>query len=130
MELGYVKEIGKKQHIDVKTNYAYTISEDKATKEQLIYVPKHSGNASVAYKYGNLGLFYQHLYNGKVSIIANELEGYDVANAGLWYSLKLPVTIKCRLGVTVNNIFNTYYENVALRPMPNRNIQSNLLLNF
>ena len=130
LELAYDKEIGSNHHIDFKANYAYTISEDKATQEQLIYVPEHSANASVAYTFRDFGLFYQHLYNGEVPIIAGELKGYNVANMGIWYSLKIPNTLKCRIGVTVNNLYNTYYENVALRPMPNRNIQSNLLLNF
>ncbi len=29
--------------------------------------------------------------------------------------------LQCQLGITLNNVFNAYYENIALRPMPNRN---------
>ncbi len=130
VEIGVKKALGKKQEIDFKTNYAYTVSEDKATDEQLIYVPFHRGNASLAYRFGKFGAFYQHLYNGPVSIIGGELDGYQVANAGVTYSLKTQGKLQCRLGLTINNVFNTYYENIALRPMPNRNVQTQLILNF
>ncbi|MDT7830278.1 TonB-dependent receptor [Pricia sp. S334] len=122
--------IQKKQALVVKANYAYTVSEDKATREQLIYVPFHRANASVAYNLSSVRLFYQHLYNGPVSIIGGQLAGYQVANAGITYSSKLGGRIQYEVGLTLNNVFNSYYENVALRPMPNRNIQTQLLLNF
>ncbi len=130
VELGFKRAIGKTQEIDVRTNYAYTVSEDKETGEQLIYVPFHRGNASLAYRLGDFSTFYQHLYNGAVRIIGGELEGYQVANAGITYNIKTDGKLQCRLGLTLNNIFNTYYENIALRPMPNRNIQTQFLLNF
>ena len=130
VEIGYQQSFGKKHEIDFRANYAYTVSEDRATSEQLIYVPFHSGNASVAYRFGNFGTFYQHLYNGAVRIIGGELEGFQVANAGVTYALKTSGKFQYRLGLTVNNVFNTYYENIAFRPMPNRNIQTQLVLNF
>ncbi len=129
-EFALTYPIQRKQNIEIKTNYAYTVSEDKATGQQLIYVPFHRANASIAYNRSPVSLFYQHLYNGPVSIIGGELEGYHVANVGITYSPKLPGKLQCQLGLTLNNTFNTYYENVALRPMPNRNIQTQLLLNF
>ncbi|MEM9647647.1 MAG: TonB-dependent receptor [Bacteroidota bacterium] len=130
VELGFKKSIREKHQIDFKTHYAYTVSEDKETGQQLIYVPFHRGNASVSYRFANFGLFYQHLYNGAVSIIGGELEGYQVANAGITYNLKTKGKLRSRLDLTLNNLFNTYYENIALRPMPNRNIQTQLVLNF
>ncbi len=130
VELGYKKTLGENQEIDFTTNYAYTVSEDTATGEQLIYVPFHRGNAALAYRFANFGAFYQHLYNGPVSIIGGELEGYQVANAGITFSPKLEGKLQYRLGVILNNVFNAYYENIALRPMPNRNIQTQLVLNF
>ena len=128
--LSFKQEIGKKQEIDVKTNYAYTVSEDKASGEQLIYVPFHRANASLAYRIGNFTTFYQHLYTGSVRIIGGQLEGYQIANAGVTYAFKTDGKLKGRMGVTLNNVFNEYYENIALRPMPNRNIQTQFLLNF
>ena len=130
VELGFKQAIGEKQEVDFKANYAYTVSEDNATGEQLIYVPFHRANASLAYRFGNITAFYQHLYNGEVRIIGGELEGYQVANAGFTYGFKTDSKLRGRLGLTLNNVFNAYYENIALRPMPNRNIQTQLVLNF
>jgi len=123
--------LGKNQELGIKTNYAYTVSEDKSTNEQLIYVPFHTANGSLEYRIADLNLFYQHLYNGSVSIVGGELKEYQVANLGVTYTADiLKKDLKYTIGVTVNNVFNTYYENVALRPMPNRNIQTQLILNF
>lgn len=123
--------LGKNQELGIKTNYAYTVSEDKSTNEQLIYVPFHTANGSLEYRIADLNLFYQHLYNGSVSIVGGELKEYQVANLGATYTADiLKKDLKYTIGVTVNNVFNTYYENVALRPMPNRNIQTQLILNF
>ncbi|MFD0797754.1 TonB-dependent receptor plug domain-containing protein [Maribacter chungangensis] len=129
-EVAFQKSIGENQLIRLNGNYAYTVSEDKASGVQLIYVPFHRANASIAYSIANLGVFYQHLYNGSVSIIGGELDGYQVANAGLSYTIPTKQKLEYRIGVTINNLFNTYYENIALRPMPNRNIQTQLILNF
>ncbi|SEC54062.1 iron complex outermembrane recepter protein [Maribacter dokdonensis] len=123
--------LGKNQELGIKTNYAYTVSEDKSTNEQLIYVPFHTANGSLEYRIADLNLFYQHLYNGSVSIVGGKLKEYQVANFGATYTADiLKKDLKYTIGVTVNNVFNTYYENVALRPMPNRNIQTQLILNF
>lgn len=130
VDLGVKKNILENQEIEFNANYSYTVSEDTATGQQLIYVPYHRGNASVAYRFETISLFYQHLYNGVVSIIGGELEGYQVANIGLTFTPKTKGAFGYRLGLTLNNAFNTYYENIAFRPMPNRNIQAQLLLNF
>ena len=123
-------EVAENQQLQLATNYAYTVSENRETNEQLIYVPYHRGNTSVAYHVGPFNAFYQHLYNGAVRIIGGELSAYQVANAGLNYTHQSVNNYKYTLGLTVNNVFNTYYENVALRPMPNRNIQTQLTLIF
>ncbi|MDE3740730.1 TonB-dependent receptor plug domain-containing protein [Maribacter polysaccharolyticus] len=128
-ELGLDYGISENQKIGFKSNYAYTVSEDKSTNEQLIYVPFHRANASLTYSLLNFNVFYQHLYNGPVSIIGGELDGYDVANIGITYTGTLE-KIQYTLGVNINNLYDTYYENIALRPMPNRNIQSQLIINF
>ena len=129
-EFALIYPIQKKQNLEVKANYAYTVSEDKANREQLIYVPFHRANASIAYNLSDISLFYQHLYNGPVSIIGGELESYQVANVGITYIPELQGKFRYRVGITLNNVFNSYYENVDLRPMPNRNIQIQLVLNF
>ena len=87
-ELAMSCSIQKKQHLELKANYAYTVSKDRATDEQLIYVPFHRANASMAYHRSAFGIFYQHLYNGPVAIIGGALEDYQVANIGFTYAPK------------------------------------------
>lgn len=129
--LEYENKIRRNQHINFTTNYGYTVSEDTSTNTQLIYVPFHQGNAALAYSVSGLRLFYQYLYTGSVSIIGGNLKEYQVSNMGLTYSgRKQKKSLKYTIGLTIHNLFNTYYENIALRPMPNRNIQTQLILNF
>ncbi|GGG47464.1 TonB-dependent receptor [Croceivirga lutea] len=129
-ELSYQYNFLTKHYLAFQSNYAYTVSEDKATNEQLIYVPFHRINGSIAYNYNTLGFFYQHLYNGSVQIIGGDLGSYQVANLGVHYQFKIRPRQQLKLGLTLNNVFNTYYENIAFRPMPNRNIQTQIQLNF
>ncbi|MRH99933.1 TonB-dependent receptor [Kriegella sp. EG-1] len=129
-EIGKKFPMGKKQTLAIQTNYAYTVSQDRETKTQLIYVPYHKANAGLSYAFTDLEFFYQYLYTGSVAIIGGELKAYQVSNVGLNYAPSGKTKLKLKIGITLNNLFNTYYENVALRPMPNRNIQTQLILNF
>lgn len=129
-EFAWALPLGKGQALDLKSRYAYTVSRDKQTAMQLIYVPYHRANATLAFRISNFDFFYQHLYNGKVAIIGGELEGYQVANLGCTHVFKKKGKPRYGIGFTLNNLFNAYYENVALRPMPNRNIQTRIQVNF
>jgi iron complex outermembrane receptor protein len=130
MSLELKKKLAKKHELSLTANYGYTVSEDAKKNEQLIYVPKHRTNASMAYSFGSLSFFYQHLYNGPVAIIGGGLDGYQVANSGISYEINPTSKIRCQIGLTLNNLYNAYYQNVALRPMPNRNLRTQLVLNF
>lgn len=117
-------------HFSVNAHYSYTVSENMETKKQLIYVPFHKGNASISYNYKNFTTYYQHLFNGEVFIIGSHLIGYNVGNLGLGCTLNKKGTVKYEINFKVNNLYNTYYENVALRPMPNRNYQIQTIIKF
>lgn len=121
----------KKHHFNLIGRYSYTISEDSRTKEQLVYVPFHKGNISVAYNYKQFSMFYQHLFNGEVfKIDRKNLSTYDLGNLGLSYVFNTKGKINYQLDFRVNNIYNRYYENVALRPMPNRNYTLQTTIKF
>lgn len=128
--LGYTKDLTERQSLELNLHYGYTVSKNNETDRQLIYVPHHRGNGAVAYKNGSFKAFYQHLYTGEISIIGGKLAGYQVANAGLEFSPKQAKKWGYSMGITVNNVYNAYYESMVLRPMPNRNIQTRLTLNF
>ncbi|OIQ22906.1 TonB-dependent siderophore receptor [Lacinutrix sp. MedPE-SW] len=126
-----------KQEFIFSSNYSYTVSKNDETNKQLIYVPFHKANASIAYSFKRFSMFYQHMFNGEVFTTADNLKGsfyslesYDVANLGFNYKLIKTTKNQLDLGVNINNLFNEIYQNVAFRPMPNRNFNIQLHYKF
>jgi iron complex outermembrane receptor protein len=125
-----VKKTFKKHTLNFVSGYSYTETEDVEKNQRLFYVPLHKANLSLAYNYKSFTAFYQHLYNGEVEIIGNTLDGFDFGNLGLSYTFHTKGELSYEFDFRINNVYNTYYENVALRPMPNRNFTINLILKF
>lgn len=124
------KNIGKHQ-FNWQNIYAFTTALNKETRNHLIYVPFHKVTSNLAYKYKKWGSFLQGLYNGEVYITSDnsqDLPDYFILNAGLTYRLPTQLGIETQAQLVVNNLTNENYQNVAFRPMPNRNIQ--LTINF
>lgn len=117
-------------HLNMNSGYSYTVSKNDASAKQLIYVPLHKFNVNLSYSFKVVELFYQHQFNGEVNIIGGQLEKYDVGKLGLSYNYKIAKNVHSILQFNINNLYNTTYENVALRPMPNRNYQLQLTLKF
>ncbi len=123
------KNIGK-HHIKFQTQYAYTVSEDKKLGKQLIYNPFHKGNASLHYQFKDWSLNFNQQYNGEVFTTTSNTKTVD----DFWLSNlqinKIFLKNKLNIGLFANNIFNIKYETVAFRPMPNRNYNIQLTLNY
>ena len=86
----------------------------------------------IDYRFQQFNAYYQQLFNGNVFTTTDNnsvLDSYFVANIGLEH-LFLYKTMPIKIGFKLNNIFNRYYENVAYRPMPNRNIQTTITFKF
>jgi iron complex outermembrane receptor protein len=134
MELGFDwKRKWGNQELVWESEYAYTKSIDNTTKNQLLYVPEHMLRSNLAYQYKKLVAFYQFLYTGSVYTTtdnSDSLSSYTVGNIGLDYHWPNISGIKFILGLKVNNLFNKNYQNVAYRPMPNRNFQLQLITKF
>lgn len=134
MELGFDwKRKWGNQELVWESEYAYTKSIDNTTKNQFLYVPEHMLRSNLAYQYKKLVAFYQFLYNGSVYTTtdnSDSLSSYTVGNIGLDYHWPNISGIKFILGLKVNNLFNKNYQNVAYRPMPNRNFQLQLITKF
>lgn len=116
---------------ELNGTYAYTISQDDDSDKQLIYVPKHKGNASFGYSFKNASLFYRQLFTGEVfttSDNSSKVDGYNVADVGVQYSFKLLYGLD--VGVQVLNVYEKIYENIAFRPMPGRNYNAYINLTF
>lgn len=138
----YGAELEVKSHYNINKHqfnfsghYSYTISENLETKKQLIYVPYHKGNLNIAYHYKEATVYYQHVFTGEIFTTEDNIKGrstslksFDVGNIGCNYTLFKNTKNKLETGIVIKNIFNEIYENVAFRPMPNRNF--NIQLNY
>tara|TARA_R110000868_G_scaffold66877_3_gene198850 strand:- start:19725 stop:21569 length:1845 start_codon:yes stop_codon:yes gene_type:complete len=121
------------QNVAWESEYSFTKSTDNTTKNQLLYVPEHMLRTNLAYQYKKLVVYSQLLYNGSVYTTtdnSDSLAGYVVGNLGLDYHWPAKANIKFISGLKVNNVFNKNYQNVAYRPMPNRNFQLQLITKF
>ena len=122
----------QKNMFNIGINYAYTSAKNIETGKQLMYVPFHKVTGTIDYRIQRFNAYYQQLFNGKVFTTTDnstDLDSYLVANIGLDYFF-LYKTMPIKIGFKINNIFNKYYENVAYRPMPNRNIQTTITFKF
>jgi len=119
-----------KHIIALNSNYSYTIARDLDKNVDLFYVPMHKANVSISHNYKKFTAFYQHLYNGEVNIIGDKLTSFDVGNLGMAYHFNANGNNQYLLDFKINNLYNTYYENVSLRPMPNRNFTLQLIIKF
>ena len=75
------------------------------------------------------------MYNGDVFTTDDNLSGpfysvedYNISNLGVNYEVFNEVKQQLVVGVLVKNIFNTNYQSIAFRPMPNRNF--NIQINY
>lgn len=116
-----------------ENGYTYTRSVDNFTKNQLMYVPEHRLRSNLAFQYKRVTVFYRMLYTGPVYITTdkkNWLPGHLIADMGADYRWPITSKIQVDLGLKVNNLFNKNYQNVAYRPMPNRNFQFQINTKF
>jgi len=132
LEANFDKTWGHHQ-FQLNTGYAYTMATNLETQKQLIYVPRNKVTANLSYQNKQWQCFYQFLANGMVYTTTDEsasLAGYALSNIGLSYTLKTPRSGSYNLGLRMNNLFNTNYQNVAFRPMPNRAINFQITSKF
>ncbi len=126
LSLLYQKKI-RNFDFSIVANYAYTKAMDTQKNKQLIYVPYHQATGTINASQKKVNTYIQVLYTGNVFTTTDNkgiLDDYTLVNTGVTFNISKKQTA----GLQVNNIFNKYYENIAYRPMPNRNIQ--ITLNF
>ncbi len=122
------QKVIRQHQFDLNVNYGYTVSENKETSKQLIYVPYHKASATFNYAFKNISAYWQSVYAGEVFLLSDNnpryvLDGYLVNNLGAEYHFKTFV-----LGTQVRNVFNENYQSVANRYMPG--IHYNFYINF
>ena len=129
-QLNYSKK-WENQGLELNASYGYTVSENKETGKQLIYVPFHKTTASVGYTFKRISAYYQFMSNGKVfTDTQNEysLDAYSVSHLGL--ELSIGKNRSYKIGGQVLNLWNKDYQNVLNRPMPGRNYNVYINLKF
>jgi outer membrane cobalamin receptor len=130
MTLGWSNAYGK-NNFALNASYAYTVSKNVETGEQLIYVPYHKFNSNISYSYKKIAATYQFLFNGAVTTPSqkyNLVKEYWVSNLGIYYDLGTKYTYK--MGLQVLNLFNQNYQSISQYPMPGRNFTINLTFKF
>lgn len=132
VEADWKKKWGNRE-LSWENGYAYTRSMDNLTKNQLMYVPEHTFRSNLAYRHKRITAFYQMHYTGTVYTTTDKSDGlpaYMIAYMGLDYRWPVMAKTEIDFGFKVNNLFNKEYQNVAYRPMPNRNIQFQINIKF
>jgi outer membrane cobalamin receptor len=117
--------------LELNATYAYTVSKDAETGNQLIYVPYHKATGAVAYRYRKWSADYQILLNDEVFTRSDNnprynLAAYTVSNLNAGYAFCKSSTV----GVKAQNLFDERYEVMPGRPFPGRNYHIYLTLTF
>ncbi len=129
VNLDYAIILNNQNRLSLNANYSYTKAEDLQKEKQLIYVPFHKAGGTLQYEIRTFSAYIQGLFNGEAYTTtdnSDSVDAYSVFNLGMEY--KLPFNTDVTFGGALKNVFNTYYENVAYRPMPSRSIE--IFLNF
>ena len=128
--LSWERKIGNHQLL-LNSAYAYTVSEEDETRNQLIYVPFHKATASAGYGYRRFSVNYQMLFNGEVFTRSDNnsnynLDSYSVSNIGIDYRFGRLL----KVGFQAFNLFDQEYQVVERRTYPGRNFTMNLTFKF
>lgn len=116
----------------LSTNEAGTNENDNAIGRQLIYTPRYTGQSALTCTYKDITLLLTQSYTGyRFTSTDNTtwLHPYYLANAKIAYKYVFK-TVMVEFFAGVNNLFNKDYMAVANRPMPLRNYEAGLSLNY
>lgn len=132
----------KKQHftfkINLTTSYVLSTNEviintnDKSQGRQLIYTPRYTGNGSLQLSYKNISFLYSQGYTGyRFTATDNSswLTPYSIGNAKLSYRYQFN-HFSSEFYFNINNLFNKNYMVVKNMPMPMRNYEGGILLQY
>ena len=123
--------IGQELTATVRAQYTYqdardvTDPSDSYYRDQIPYIPWHSGSAIVALSYKTWNLNYSFIYAGErydeqENILYNHMEPWYTSDLSLCYELGMKYG-KLRFQLDVNNMLDQDYEVIVNYPMPGRN---------
>lgn len=98
---------------------------DSYYRDQIPYIPRHSGSAMLGLTYRKLSLNYSFIYAGerysqKENIRYNYVQPWYTSDVNITYR-SVAKTFAWRLTLEVNNLFSQDYDVILNYPMPKRN---------
>lgn len=127
-----------KFQLSVMTSYVLSTNEevksenDASLHRQLIYIPRYTGQGNFLIIYKELYINYNQTYTGyRFTSTDNSqyLEPYSLGNIAVSKGLRLN-KIDLRVSGQINNVWNTTYVIIPSRPLPMRNYQVGVSINF
>jgi len=128
-------ELSSNQNIKLSENWQFNNhfnlnfqqAQNVKTKKILPFTPQWIGQNSLDISYKKLKLNYQYRYQGKIFTTTSNtkfLPAYQLHNV----SLNFQINRHFKTRININNLLNTYYENIPSRPLPGRFYE--FILNF
>ena len=135
--VGYAREFGERSRLMVAAGYDLIRAINRravglpriAEGEQLWYVPRHSGFATLSAAVGDLALRYTHRWRGE-NVGINDV--IDASNAGdLQVQVDAPWRAHALMSfVEVRNLWDADYLLIERRPLPGRHLRAGLRLTY
>ncbi len=116
----------------LSNNQKNTSENDNSVGRQLIYTPRYNGQASILVTYKNINLLFNNNYTGyRFTTTDNSswLSPYYIANVKCSYNYSFS-TVNMELFCSINNLLNKNYVIVQNTPMPLRNYEVGLCMNY
>lgn len=97
-------------------------------RNQIAYIPRHSGSFVASLQHGGWGMDYSFTYVGKrwnaqENTPRNEMQPWYTHDVALRYAFTLQRKWACRVSLEVNNLLNQQYEVILNYPMPGTNVR-------
>ena len=97
--------------------------------DQLWYTPKHSAFAEIKIKKGQLSGSYRYQLTSSTTGVNGNLDAFSIAKIGIDYAFKFQL-MKGSMYLNINNLWDEHYRIVEFRPMPGRNYEIGININF
>lgn len=116
----------------LSTNQKNNNENDNSINRQLIYTPRYTGQASFLMSYKNIFILLNNSYTGyrfTSTDNASWMDPYNIANFKCSYSHSFK-SINLELFGNINNLFDKNYIVISNRPMPLRNYEIGININY
>jgi len=116
----------------LSTNQKATSENDNSEGRQLIFTPRYIGQGSLIIKYKQLSVLFNSNYTGYRFITSDNtswMTPYYIANFKCSYSYTVS-SVNIELFGSINNLFNKNYQVIQNNPMPLRNFEFGMSMNY